>query len=348
MPKALMMANNKGESVRIAVCIPCYRTYAQILDVLKGINPAVDRIFVIDDACPEQTGQRVEAECSDPRIRVIYHPVNQGVGAAMLSGYRAALADGAGILVKMDGDGQMDPACMGRLVHPLLNGKADFTKGNRFYDFRALQQMPWIRRIGNLGLTLLTKAASGFWHISDPTNGYTAVRQEALMLIDFDKIEKRYFFETSMLIQLNVIRAMAMDVPIHACYGSENSSLKVWLALVTFPGKLLKGLLHRIFWRYFIYDISTVTLFLVAGLLLFSGGTVFGIYRWILGGMEGVMQSAGTVALAFLPVILGFQMLLQAVLLDVIDRPVEPISDLVTAGAPEKKGIRSDLSQTSS
>lgn len=300
--------------------------------VVESLIGQVDYIIAVDDKCPEKSGEWLRENCAHPSVKVLFHEENQGVGGAMITGYEAALATDAEVIVKMDGDGQMDARFLKRLIAPLLSGKADFSKGNRFFDLRALRSMPPARRIGNFGLTLLTKAASGFWHLSDPTNGYFALRRGALGLVNFHLLDRRYFFEISLLVQLNVVQAVAVDVPIPAIYGDENSSLNPLKALFTFPGKLLGGFFHRIWWRYFIYDINIVSVFLVAGLLLFFGGGIFGVWRWSANVEEGVNQSAGTVALAMLPMLLGFQMLLQAMVLDVMDKPAQPISEILEAG----------------
>ena len=305
------------------------------MGVVESLIGKVDHIIVVDDKCPEKSGEWLRDKCGHPTVQVLFHTTNQGVGGAMITGYKAAMETDAQIIVKMDGDGQMDSRFLPRLIAPLIAGKADFAKGNRFFDLRALQTMPRMRRIGNLGLTLLTKAVSGFWHLSDPTNGYFALRRGALGLVNFHLLDKRYFFEISLLVQLNVVRAVAVDVPIPAIYGDENSSLNPYRALMTFPGKLMGGFMHRIWWRYFIYDINIVSVFMVAGLVLFLGGAIFGGWRWSANIQEG-NQSAGTVALAMLPMLLGFQMLLQAMVLDVMDKPSEPVSETLEAG--EVKG----------
>jgi glycosyltransferase involved in cell wall biosynthesis len=317
---------------RVAVVLPCYRVREKIVGVVESLIGRVDYIIAVDDQCPEKSGEWLREQCKHASVQVLFHAENQGVGGAMITGYEAALATGAEVIVKMDGDGQMDSRFLGRLIAPLVMGKADFAKGNRFFDLRALRAMPRTRRIGNFGLTLLTKAASGFWHLSDPTNGYFALRRGALGLVNFHLLDRRYFFEISLLVQLNVVRAVAIDVPIPAIYGDENSSLNPMRALVTFPGKLLRGFVHRIWWRYFIYDINIVSIFLMAGLLLFFGGGIFGAWRWSANVAEGVNQSAGTVALAMLPMLLGFQMLLQAMVLDVMDKPDQPVSEVLEAG----------------
>lgn len=322
---------------KVAVVLPCYRVSDKILGVVQSLIGRVDYIFVVDDKCPEKSGERLIEQCGHPSVRVLFHETNQGVGGAMITGYKAALETDAEVVVKMDGDGQMDARFLPRLIAPLVGGKADFSKGNRFFDLRALRAMPRTRRIGNFGLTLLTKAASGFWHVSDPTNGYFALRRGALGLMNFHLLDRRYFFEISLLVQLNVVRAVAVDVPIPAIYADENSSLNPMRALMTFPGKLLGGFLHRIWWRYFIYDINIVSVFLVVGLFMFVGGGIFGAWRWSANFEQGVNQSAGTVALAMLPMLLGFQMLLQAMVLDVMDKPAEPVSDILEAGEVKER-----------
>jgi glycosyltransferase involved in cell wall biosynthesis len=322
---------------KVAVVVPCYRVREKIVGVVESLIGRVDYIFAVDDKCPEKSGEWLRENCRHPSLRVLFHEVNQGVGGAMITGYEAALETDAEVVVKMDGDGQMDARFLPRLIAPLLAGKADFAKGNRFFDLRALRSMPRTRRIGNFGLTLLTKAASGFWHLSDPTNGYFALRRGALGLVNFHLLDRRYFFEISLLVQLNVVRAVAVDVPIPAIDGDENSSLNPMRALVTFPGKLLGGFMHRIWWRYFIYDINIVSVFLVAGLFLFLGGGTFGAWRWSANVAEGINQSAGTVALAMLPMLLGFQMLLQAMVLDVMDKPAGPVSEILEAGEDKER-----------
>jgi len=301
-----------------------------IIEVVRGIPPEITTIIVVDDACPQNSGRYLSQQITDPRLQVIYHEINLGVGGALITGYRAALAAGCDVVVKMDGDNQMDPLYLPRLLHPILTGHADFTKGNRFYDLGALQQMPVGRRVGNLGLTFLTKAASGYWNVADPTNGFTAIHSAALRMLNFDQLSRRYFFETSMLIQLNIVRAIAYDVPIPARYGSERSSLSIWRSLFGFPPRLITGFFRRLLWRYLIYDINAVTVLLVSGSIGTGFGIFFGIYRWFLGQAEHQFQSAGTVAIALLPTLLGFQMLLQAILLDVMDRPTTPLSRLIS------------------
>jgi len=203
----------------VAVVVPCYREVKHVLGVLAGIGPEVAHVIVVDDACPDGTGAHVRDHCADPRVEVITHDVNRGVGGATISGYRRAMSIGADIVVKIDGDGQMDPAFIATLVAPIREGNADYVKGNRFYDLDGVSQMPHERIVGNLVLSFATKMSSGYWDVFDPTNGFTAVHVRVLARLPLDKISAGFFFESDMLFRLNVARAvrwyesMATGVP---------------------------------------------------------------------------------------------------------------------------------------
>ncbi len=320
---------------RVAVVLPCYRVTKHILDVIRTIPPQVGGIFVVDDHCPEGSGNLVQTQAADPRVVVIRHEQNLGVGGAVLTGYAAADRAGFDVFVKMDGDGQMDPAYLNRLINPILSRSADYTKGNRFFDLEALQTMPSVRRFGNFALTLFTKAASGYWHISDPTNGYTAIHRQAYRLIATAPLAHGYFFETSMLINLNIVRAVAVDIPIPARYRNESSSLRVGRVLVSFPMRLIAGLLRRIIWRYYIYDVNAVSILLPFSIIFMGGGAAFGLDRWIMGAIAGIPQTPGTVAIALLPIIVGFMMFLQALLMDFTDSAKMPVCRLLDDTQPD-------------
>ena len=247
----------------------------------------------------------------------------------MITGFRRALQEECDIIAKMDGDGQMDPANLATIVHPIASGLCDFTKGNRFVHLESLRVMPFARWMGNVGLTFLTKFASGHWHLSDPTNGYLAIHREALKLLNFKRLSHGYFFETSLLIQLNIIRAVAFDIPIPARYFGERSSLSVTRALFGFPPRLLWGLMNRLLWRYCFYDVNATTFCLIVGGIMTISGVSFGAYHWVEGSLSGQFQSAGVVALSLLPTIIGLQLLLQGLVLDVVDLPRLPLSELL-------------------
>src|SRR5512138_9444 len=223
----------------IAAVIPCYRVEREIQSVLRAVPGYIRHIIVVDDGSPDATADLVAASAKqDQRILLIRHLSNQGVGGAMVTGYRKALELGAQIVVKIDGDGQMDMHHLPALLKPLIEGQADYTKGNRFRDFQSLQKMPVMRRIGNMGLAFLAKAATGYWNLFDPTNGFSAIRSEALAELPLEKIDRSYYFETSMLANLYLIGAVVRDVPMPARYKGEVSSLLIHRILFEFPQKL--------------------------------------------------------------------------------------------------------------
>jgi len=299
-----------------AAVIPCYNVADHIREVILTLPSQLDHIIVVDDACPQHSGKIVE-EIDDDRIHVLYHEKNQGVGGAVLTGYQKALDLDCDIVVKVDGDGQMDPTCMERLIEPLVRDEADYVKGNRFHDFKALRSMPKIRLIANNLMSFLAKVFSGYWNIMDPANGYTAIHKRALEQLDLDKIARRYFFETDMLHHLYLVNAVVKDIPIPAQYGDEKSSFTAREALLQFPPRLLYGLLKRIFLRYFIYDFNMASVYILLGVPLFLWGLIFGIIEWVDSYVNGVPKTAGTVMLAALPLIISFEMLLQAISIDI-------------------------------
>ena len=308
--------------MQVAVVIPAYRAAAQIAGVLRGIPDFVSWIVVVEDCSPDATAAIVEAESRrDPRIRLLRHEENQGVGGAVLTGYAEAHRLGAEIVVKMDSDGQMDPAQLPALIGPIVRGEADYTKGNRYLHARQLRSMPLARRIGNLGLSFLTKLASGYWNIFDPTNGYTAIHAALIPLLNAEGIGRRYFFESSMLLELSLLRAAVRDVCIPARYGEETSNLSIAKTLRQFPLALAKGFCRRIWIQYFVRDFSIASLYAIAGLGLLLSGGVFGAIHWCSSAQQGIATPTGTVMLAALPVLLGIQLLLQAVTLDIQNQP---------------------------
>ncbi len=313
---------------RIAVVIPCYRVKAQILGVLAKIGHEVSHIYVVDDACPEKSGDVVESHCQDSRVRVLRHSVNQGVGGAVSAGYAAALADDADVVVKLDGDGQMDPGLIAGLVHPIFSGEADYSKGNRFYHLSDVTGMPRLRLFGNAVLSFLTKLSSGYWQSFDPTNGFTAIHGVALKRIPLDRLARRYFFESDMLFHLNQARAVVCDFPMSACYADESSSLRPTRVLLPFLGGHLRNFTRRIVYSYFIRGFSLASLELVLGSALMLFGVVFGSISWAESLRTAQTASAGTVMLSALPIILGMQLLLSWLNFDVAAEPRIALSRL--------------------
>lgn len=294
----------------VAVVIPSYRVARHILAVVAGVGPECDRIYVVDDACPEHSGRLVESECSDPRVRVLYHERNQGVGGAVLTGYRAAIEGGASAIVKLDGDGQMDPALIPALLHPILTGQSDYAKGNRFFDLEGLESMPLLRLAGNTVLSFINKFSSGYWDLFDPTNGFTAIHGAVAARLPFERIARNYFFESDVLFRLYLMSAVVLDIPMHARYGDETSGLAPLKVIPSFLGRHAANFFKRIFYTYFLRNFSMASMQLLLGIPLVVFGAAFGIREWIASEGAGVSASAGTVMLAALPIILGFQLLL--------------------------------------
>lgn len=308
------------ESISVAVIVPAHNEAAHIARVIATIPQFVDRIVVVDDASVDGTPGVVEG-LDDPRVHLIRHATNTGVGGAMRTGYRFASANGYGIVVKMDADGQMLPAEMRRLVDPICLGMADYTKGNRFYLQGAAKSMPAGRGIGNTVLSFMTKVASGYWHVYDPQCGYTAIRGSFLGALDIDSIASDYLFENDMLIKLGALGAYVVDVPTSTVYGSEVSGVSILHVALTFPPRLL-GAASRRFWRkHLVTDFGAVAVLSVGGAALVLFGVVFGGYHWWLSVVTGLASTTGTVMIAVLPIIVGIQAVLQAFAMTVTSSP---------------------------
>jgi dolichol-phosphate mannosyltransferase len=306
---------------KIAVVIPCFKVRANILQLLQKIGSDVNKIYLIDDKCPEGSGNYAIENFIDPRVSLILRVENGGVGAAVTDGYHAALKDGFDIVIKLDGDGQMDPALIPFFVGPLINDQADYTKGNRFYYMDGLKKMPITRLIGNGLLSFITKFSSGYWDIFDPTNGYTAIRTEVLQKINLDKVSKSYFFESDMLFRLNLVGAVVKDVPMDAVYADEVSNLKISHIFIEFLSKNLKNMFKRILYKYYVRDMSIASLELIAGIILVIFGVSFGASKWIQSHYSNIPSTAGTVMLAGICVILGVQFMLSFLAYDIYSTP---------------------------
>ncbi len=308
----------------VAVVIPSYRVTNHILDVLKLIGPEVGQIFVVDDACPDNSGEFVKKYSKDKRVTVLTHSENQGVGGAVITGYRAALDAGADIVVKVDGDGQMDPRLIPRLIRPLVDGEADYSKGNRFDSLEDLYEMPRVRIFGNAVLSLWSKLSTGYWSVTDPTNGFTAIHRRVLENIHLDKLRKSYFFESDLLFRLSIVNAVVADIPMKAVYGDEKSHLKIRKVLVEFPWRHTVNLLKRVFYRYYLREWSVASIELPVGIGMLTFGIWFGLASYIEAASAGRAATAGQVTLAAIGIILGVQLLLSFLSYDVQSEPKVP------------------------
>jgi len=312
--------------MRIAVAIPCYKVTQHVLSVIGAIGPEVEVIYAVDDACPDNSGRFIEENNRDPRVRVIRNPENRGVGGAIVTAYEAAIGDAMDIVVKIDGDGQMNPALLPLFVRPILRGQADYTKGNRFYHPESLRGMPPMRLFGNAVLSLMTKFSCGYWSSMDPTNGYTAIHTAVLRKLPLQKLERRYFFETDMLYHLNTIRAVVHDVPMDSVYADEESNLKVSKVLPEFLYKHAARVVKRYVYLYLLRDFNIGSLYSILGALMCLVGLVFGGVHWLHSIATGQPASSGTVMFAALPLIIGIQFLIAFLHYDVSNVPREALN----------------------
>jgi len=304
----------------IATVIPAHNEAGHIAQVIKTMPDFVDHLIVVDDNSRDGTYEAAVA-CEDRRVIAIKTTQNKGVGGATIMGYRKGIELKSQIIVKMDGDGQMDPDYLSALLDALIEQGYDYAKGNRFLVSESLSFMPRHRVFGNVILTFMTKLASGYWHIFDPQNGYTAIKCEALRTLDLNRIHERFFFENDMLVHLNYFKYRVKDVAIPARYGEEKSDLNPFKVSLTFPLLLLRRFFHRVYQKYVLRDFSPIALFLFLGLALFTWGTFFGIYLYFHTVSTGLATPTGTIMLALLPLILGFQLILQAIVLDIQETP---------------------------
>ncbi|MBQ8704059.1 MAG: glycosyltransferase family 2 protein [Bacteroidales bacterium] len=301
---------------KIAVAIPCYKVEQHLEQVLDGIPDFVDAILLVDDCSPDGTPALVDRLASaSGRITALHHDRNQGVGGAMKTAFRKAMEMGVDMVVKLDGDGQMDGTYIAPLVEALQEG--DFAKGNRLFDRRELRRMPTIRRIGNMGVGFMVKAASGYWNVSDPVNGFFAIRTDILRRMDLGRVADRYFFESSMLIEMHYAGARIAEVTMPAIYADEHSNLSIGHTLFSFPPRLAAAWLRRLHLSYFVYDFNICSLYLLVGLPSFLFGLVFGLCEWIHYASISSPSPTGTIMVAVLTFILGFQMLLAAAQYDI-------------------------------
>ena len=307
---------------KIAVVIPAYKVEKHLKKVISNLPDFIDHIIVIDDNCPQKSGNIAQKMAEqNSKISIIFHKKNTGVGGAVMSGYKKALDLECDYIIKMDGDGQMDPAFIPKILKPLQKNKADYCKGNRFQEPAYLKNMPKIRLLGNSLMSFVMKLCSGYWDIMDPTNGYTAINASTLKKLNLKKISKRYFFESDMLVHLNIFNAVVKDIAMPAIYGEEESSLRIGSILLRFPFLIKRRFCKRILYKYFFYDFNMASIYTLIGVPFFLFGSVFGVYRWIYGVMHDEVNSTGTVMLAILPIILGIQFILQAIQIDINSVP---------------------------
>jgi glycosyltransferase involved in cell wall biosynthesis len=300
---------------RVAVVVPAHDEEALIGGTLAGIPEFVDRVYVVDDNSGDATATRAQ-EAGDSRVEVISHPQNEGVGAAIVTGYRRALTEGIDVACVMAADGQMDPADLERIAAPVARGEVEYAKANRLFTGQAWTLMPRHRYLGNAVLSMLTKIASGYWHVADSQSGYTAISRETLEQLDLDRIYARYGFPNDMLVHLNVWNARVRDVPSRPIYGvGERSEIRLWRVIPAIAWLLFKGFFWRLREKYVIRDFHPLVFFYTLGILLTVAGLVLGAVETIL-RLMGNELTTPTMILVALLLISGVQFALFAMWFD--------------------------------
>ena len=320
------MSNGFVGKTVITVVIPAYKVSKQILATIESIGPEVDHIIVVDDACCEGSGKLVGTTTSDSRVEVIFHMENMGVGGAMKTGYTRALELESSVIVKIDGDGQMDATRIPEMARYITDCESDYVKGNRFFDIETVRNMPMARILGNLTLSFFAKFSTGYWRIFDPNNGFTAISNTALSRIQLAKVDNRYFFESDMLFRLNLARAVVVDFPMDSLYGDEKSNLKIRRVLLEFPYKHLRNFFKRIAYTYYLRDFTLASLELPTGVILCSFGFVYGVLNFEASRELNQGTAPGTLILISMSVLVGVQLILSFFSYDIDSSPTKPIS----------------------
>jgi glycosyltransferase involved in cell wall biosynthesis len=309
----------------IGVIIPCFKVKKHILDVVSRVGPEVSRIYIVDDLCPQETGKYVQNNVSDLRVKCIFNKKNYGVGGAMKAGFQAAMDDRMEIIVKIDGDGQMDPGMISLFIKPILDDNADYTKGNRFYDLAYILKMPYLRILGNSMLSFMTKLSTGYWDIFDVNNGYVAIHANVLSHINLNKVSNRYFFESDMLYQIGLLRGKVMDIPMDSHYADEESNLKIKDIFIEFFLKHVRNFFSRLFYNYFLRDTSIASVGLVFGLVFSLFGTTIGVLAWVRAIQSLQPTPLGTIMLAVFPLLTGTNFLFLFINHDISSTPKNTI-----------------------
>jgi glycosyltransferase involved in cell wall biosynthesis len=300
---------------RVAVVVPAFQEEELVAETLRGIPEVVDRIYVVDDASTDATAERARAH-GDPRVEVIVHERNEGVGAAIVTGYRQAIAEEIGVTVVMAADNQMDPSELVGLVEPVARGEVDYAKANRLVSGEAWEVIPRSRYLGNAILSLLTKIASGYWHVADSQAGYTAISLETLRRLDLGNVYRRYGFPNDMLVHLNVWNARVRDVPSRPIYGvGERSGIKIRKVVPRISWLLVKGFFWRLREKYVIRDFHPLVFFYALGILMTLAGLVLGAIEVVLRFMGNEITTP-TIVLVALLLISGSQFTLFAMWFD--------------------------------
>ena len=311
----------ESTKLRVSVIIPAYKVSKHIVQVVQTIPEFVAEIIVVDDNCPENSGMLTRQEIVDPRVKVVIHEQNQGVGGAMASGYLEALKGQCDVFVKIDGDGQMNPIEIRNLIQPIIQGNADYVKGNRLSSITSIRQMPLIRIFGNILLSFMARFSTGYWNIFDFNNGFTAITRQALERVEISELHKRYFFESDMLHELYLSQMVVVDVPMQSRYGVEKSNLSIIRTVLTFPLLHLRNTIRRIVSTYILRDFSVVSMELIAGVTLFVFGFIYGLVNYLHSSELKQSTPTGTLILVAISILGGLQLLISFLTYDTQNVP---------------------------
>lgn len=304
---------------KIAVSIPAYNEEKLIARTVNTLPDFVDIAVVVDDCSADRTSDVVR-ELNNPKVILLRNEENHGIGYTVIRGYKRAMEEGADILTHMPGDAQCDPAYLHNLIDAVLDGECDYAKANRFYHRDALRAMPAFRRFGNIMISIFTKFATGYYSISDSQNSYSAIRADVLKRVDLDDISPRYEYENSSLLHFSLANIRVKDVPVPAIYGEEESGINMVPFLMRAFRVMIKGFFRRIWEKYVLFSFHPIALFLFFGTLLLAWGTGFGL--WVaIDSLGEKSATTGTVMLSVLPFLMGFQLLLSAIVLDIQAEP---------------------------
>ena len=293
---------------KIIIIIPCYRVKTKILKVLSEIPSWIDRVICVDDFCPDKSGEFIVSNSTDKRVITIFNEKNLGVGGATLVGFNKAIEFSADIIVKVDGDNQMDLKYLPDFIDPILSNEADFTKGNRFTKFTDYASMPILRKIGNIFFSFFNRFASGYWNIFDTTNGYLCLNAELIQLLPINKISKNYFFESDLLNWLYIVRARVKDIPIKAVYDNEKSNINIFSVIFNFPILYIRNFFRRFLYEYCLRSPDIKFISFIFGCISLLFGMFYSLAVWKT-NTNDVPSSSGTVGIALISVLVGINLL---------------------------------------
>lgn len=303
--------------LRVAAILPCYNEEKLIAKTITTLPDFVDDIIAVDDKSTDDTWKIIsDLSKRDKRVAPIHLDANEGIGGAYVHGFDYALEHKADLIFTMAGDAQCNQNYMSNMIDTLIDQNLDYVKANRFVHLEELKQMPTFRRVGNTVITILTKFSSGYYSIFDSQNGYGVFKRATLERLPFEHIGRRYDYENTLLIALAIMGAKVKDEPVPAIYGDEVSTIPVFKTTMRALKVVWKGFWRRMYYKYVVVNFHPIALFLFSGLLTLGFGVGFGIFLAIDRIVTHTPPSTGSVMIAVLPIILGFQLLLSAITMD--------------------------------